>query len=450
MDTHITSTPDLDGVGSPLGSPIRLPGERGTLPHLESHDDALPPTLEHQDDGSVDQPSADDAEAAAVAVKAQPSRRRWLLGTAAFVVLLAGTGGVLWLQRHGMVNLPLPASLAPAVSASGGMPAGVATMPATIAEVGGPAVPAVKQTAAPPPARAVAPIPAVPSLSPDMTDFAAFKDASGPSEVGARPIARPTSKPTDASSSSSVPGEVGTTVTPPAPPAAVAVANLTAPAIPVPAPTAVASVASAAPPSPISAPVTPPKPRDAIQTAIDLRADPMSPKQQVDAVGLVRELGAQLKDTRLTVAQLSETVADLKQQLEARTIEFDSRLTLSEAGTVLAESAKAGGATHPLSTAQPGAPSRTMPATRQAVGPVSSPAPAPAPAHVSSTRTVKDFRIQGASPGLAVLNVLTPAAGEAPVLYLGLGDQVPGLGRIKTISQRGTSWVVLTDGGLIQ
>ena len=169
-------------------------------------------------------------------------------------------------------------------------------------------------------------------------------------------------------------------------------------------------------------------------------------------MGLVRELGAQLKDTRLTVAQLSETVADLKQQLEARTTEFDSRLTLSEAGTVLAESAKAGGATHPLSTAQPGASSRTMPATRQATGPVSSPAPAPAPApaHVSSTRTVKDFRIQGASPGLAVLNVLTPAAGEAPVLYLGLGDQVPGLGRIKTISQRSTSWVVLTDGGLIQ
>ncbi len=176
----------------------------------------------------------------------------------------------------------------------------------------------------------------------------------------------------------------------------------------------------------------------------------MSPKQQVDAVGLVRELGAQLKDTRLTVAQLSDTVAELKQQLEARTTEFDSRLTLSEAGTVLAESAKAGGATRPLSTAQSGAPSRAVPATRLASGPVSSPVAAPAPAHASSTRTVKDFRIQGASPGLAVLNVLAPAAGEAAVLYLGLGDQVPGLGRIKTISQRGTSWVVLTDGGLIQ
>ncbi len=434
MDTHITSTPDLDGIGAPLGSPIRLPGERGTLPHLEPHDGTLPPTLEHQDDGSINQPPADDAQAGAATAKARPSRRRWLLGTVAAVVLLAGTGGVLWLQRHGMVNLPLPASLASTVSATRGMPTGAAAMPATIAEVGGPAVPAVKQTAAP--ARASAPIPALSSISPDMTDFAAFKNANGPSEVGARPTARPASKPADASSPSSAPGEAGIAVTPLATPLPVAVASLSAPAIP----------AQAA--TPIPAPVAPPKPRDPIQTAIDLRADPMSPKQQVDAVGLVRELGAQLKDTRLIVAQLSETVADLKQQLEARTTEFDSRLTLSEAGTVLAESAKAGGATHPLSTPQPGAPSRAVPATRLAVGPV--PSPAPALAHASSTRTVKDFRIQGASPGLAVLNVLTPAAGEAPVLYLSLGDQVPGLGRIKTISQRGTSWVVLTEGGLIQ
>lgn len=317
MDTHIMSTPDLDGIGAPLGSPIRLPGERGTLPHLEPHDGTLPPTLEHQDDGSINQPPADDAQAAAATAKAWPSRRRWLLGTVAAVVLLAGTGGVLWLQRHGMVNLPLPASLASTISATRGMPTGAAAMPTTIAEVGGPAVPAVKQTAAP--ARASAPVPALPSISPDMTDFAAFKNANGPSEVGARPTARPTSKPADASSSSSAPGEAGIAVTPPATPSPVAVASLSAPAIP----------AGAA--TPVPAPVAPPKPRDPIQTAIDLRADPMSPKQQVDAVGLVRELGAQLKDTRLTVAQLSETVADLKQQLEARTTEFDSRLTLSEA-----------------------------------------------------------------------------------------------------------------------
>ena len=47
-------------------------------------------------------------------------------------------------------------------------------------------------------------------------------------------------------------------------------------------------------------------------------------------------------------------------------------------------------------------------------------------------------------------NVVGAAPGEAPVLYVSLGDQVPGIGRIKSIYQRGTSWVVQTDAGLIQ
>lgn len=483
MDTHITSTPDLEGAGSPLGSPIRLPGERGTLPHFELHGDTSPPNLEHQDSTAANQPPAGDASAPAVPTKARPSRRRRLLGTAAAVVLLAGTGGVLWLQRQGMVNLPFPtsvttalgtgvdlpfpASLSAMARATGAVATNAAATPPTIAEVGGPAVPTIPQATATVPVAAQAPAharppaaaPALLPPSPDMTDFAAFKSGDGPSEVGARQTPRATSKPASASLPSLTSGEAGTAVTLPSTPQAVAFAEATASAVPaqaavptpapVPAPVpAPATVVAAASPAPVSAPVAVPKPRDPVQTAIDLRAEPMSPKQQVDAVGLVRELGAQLKDTRLTVAQLSETVADLKQQLEARTTEFDSRLTLSEAGTVLAESAKAGGATHPLSTAQSGAPYRAVPAPRPVAPPASS--TVPAPAHPSSTRTVKDFRIQGASPGLAVLNVLTPAAGEAPVLYLALGDQVPGLGRIKTISQRGTSWVVQTDGGLIQ
>lgn len=75
----------------------------------------------------------------------------------------------------------------------------------------------------------------------------------------------------------------------------------------------------------------------------------------------------------------------------------------------------------------------------------------PAAAPVSPVnRSVKDFRVQGASPGLAVLNVLVAGPGEAPVLYVALGDQVPGIGHIKSIYQRGTTWLVQTDAGLIQ
>jgi len=170
----------------------------------------------------------------------------------------------------------------------------------------------------------------------------------------------------------------------------------------------------------------------------------MSPKQQVEVVGLVRELGAQLKESRLTIAQLQATVAELKEQLDTRMTEFDGRLGLAEAGTVLAQSAKA-------AVPQPIMAVAAVP-VRPGVGAPRSAATTPStpPVVAAANRSVKDFRVQGASPGLAVLNVVGAASGEAPVLYVSLGDQVPGIGRIKSIYQRGTSWVVQTDAGLIQ
>ena len=465
MDTHITSAPDLDGAGAPLGSPVRLPGERRTLPHFELQDGIFEDNREHDVRPASDKPLAGERRDRVLPDTAPHSRRRVLLATAAIVVLLAGAGGTLWLQRKGALNLPLPASIT-AMPETGR----VASNGQTISEVGGPAVPLH-------PASATAAASASPSLSlpratpPDTTELAALKPLNGPTEVGAWGNGRSTAMPDDAPAAppltpaSSTLVEAGKSVVLAATaavgpaiavtlPAAAAAASA---AIPVPAPGAASAsdlvptagaavgpdVGPATPAALAPASVPAPKPRDPIQTAIELRAEPLAPKQQVEAVGLVRELGTQLKDTRLTVAQLSATVAGLKQQLEARTIEFDSRLTLAEAGTVLAESAKAGGAAQPLTRVQPTVAARVLAASRSA-------APALPPGAATAAHTVRDFRIQGASPGLAVLNVLNPAAGDAPVLYLALGDQVPGLGRIKTIYQRGTSWVVQTDNGVIQ
>ena len=146
----------------------------------------------------------------------------------------------------------------------------------------------------------------------------------------------------------------------------------------------------------------------------------------------------------MVVTQLKDTVADLKGEIEARTADFENRLSFAEAANALAASARAGQAAQPPSApALPAPPVVHTLASARAI-PATSPPAAPA------SRTVKDFRIQGASPGLVVLNALNPAGSEAPVLYLALGDQVPGLGRVKAIFQRGTSWVVQTDSGLIQ
>lgn len=198
------------------------------------------------------------------------------------------------------------------------------------------------------------------------------------------------------------------------------------------APSTAATSSTASPPNSPAAP----KPRDAVEAATKLLAAPLAPKQQVEVVGFVRELGAQLKDTRTTVAQLNDTVIQLKQEIESRTADFDTRLSFAEAGSALMQSAKAGEKARLASGP-----------AQVAIHPV---ALTQSIAAASASRTAKEFRIQGASPGLVVLNALNPAAGEEAVLYKALGDQVPGLGRIKAIYQRGTRWLVQTDGGLIQ
>ena len=455
MDTHITTAPGIDErIGAPLGSPIRLPGGRGTLPHLEDHD--LEPSGDATVEPDTGMGSAGEHRDKFVAVTQRTARRIGLLSTAATMVLLAGISGAAWAERQGMVNLPLPPNLVAMLKT------GLQSNTQVAGEVG--------VTPAPPQAP-VAPAAARPDPEPSarvarqQAEFAALKSGDAVAEVGAPTSNRP--------AVTSIPA---TPVSPtPIDPASVAAAPLPAPAAP-PASvdtgtpngaspsTAVSAVAPLVPATPVVAaitttpvpaiptPLTAPAPvslpasktREPVQMAVDLRAEPLSPKQQVDVVGLVRELGAQLKESRLTVAQMQATVAELKEQLDSRMTEFDGRLGLAEAGTVLAQSAKAALPQPVLSAAA--TPLRSLAATQRqgpaAVAPPASAAPV--------GRSVKDFRVQGASPGLAVLNVIGAAPGEAPVLYLALGDQVPGIGRIKSIYQRGTTWLVQTDAGVIQ
>ena len=40
--------------------------------------------------------------------------------------------------------------------------------------------------------------------------------------------------------------------------------------------------------------------------------------------------------------------------------------------------------------------------------------------------------------------------GDTSSIQVAVGDEVPGVGRIKAIFQKGTNWVVETDHGLIE
>lgn len=175
-----------------------------------------------------------------------------------------------------------------------------------------------------------------------------------------------------------------------------------------------------------------------------LQAAPLSPPEQVRLIDTLKEYGAQLRDTRSEVTQLKDTVVKLQEELEAKTTAFETRLGLAEVGTVLAQSARAG---HPepstMGTAPP--PLRVVAAGR-AVPTVPA---ATVPARPAA-RTVRDYRVQGALPGLAVLSALNPLPGGQSVIEVAVGSEMPGIGRIKSIAQRGTAWVVQTDAGAIQ
>ena len=438
MDTHIANAPDLDQVGAPLGSPIRLPGARGTLPHPgPSRDEAEAGIL-------ADPHAASTTEQGETAEVPKPPGRKWLLATVAAVVL-AGAGGVAWTVRQGILVLPPQVS---ALVQSAKTFAGAQTA----SEVG---------VAASQPVVGTASAPVKPA---DVSEFAELKLHDGAAEVGVSPARPPVTK-AEAPAASSASQAAMTVAAPVVAPVVVAVsppsselpassaahdAASTSPPSATPAQTPAAVLAQAPAGAPAETPTPPPvKPRDPVQVAATLHAAPLAPKQQVETVGLVRELGAQLMETRLLVTQLGATVAELKQQVETRVTEFDGRLMLAEAGTVLARSAQAGKPVQAPSPALAAAPTHQAAPDRSAGSDRSTGPASPRPV-TAAPRSVKDFRIQGASPGLVVLNVLNPAAGEVPVLYLALGEPVPGLGRVKSIYQRGTSWLVQTDAGVIQ
>jgi hypothetical protein len=58
--------------------------------------------------------------------------------------------------------------------------------------------------------------------------------------------------------------------------------------------------------------------------------------------------------------------------------------------------------------------------------------------------------VQAASPGLALLAEVERGGGEGAQIQVVVGDTIPGYGRVKDISQRGTTWSVTTENGAIQ
>ncbi len=293
-------------------------------------------------------------------------------------------------------------------------------------------------------------LPAAGAASPAASPVVAAP-AEGPSEQGMPGVAPSKALPGAAAAAPAAPGPIVATplrVAPvQVPPMSLAFA-LPEPAKPAPSPAELQAATRALAP-PVARPLPAAPAAAPMATEEDLRH---LQAKQVKLTEMLNETAAQLGDTRTEVANLRAILAKLSKQVERSAGDFESRIGLNETALTLLKSkaalpaqdnaaTEAGSGGTPAASVPPAAP----PAAHRVAGPAALPG-IPRP----ERRTVKDYVVKGASPGMAVLSALNPATGNPVPIEVMVGDTVPGLGRVKSIAQHGTSWVVTTDGGAIE
>jgi hypothetical protein len=199
---------------------------------------------------------------------------------------------------------------------------------------------------------------------------------------------------------------------------------------------------------------------DPVETAGELRPAPLTPADQVQVLELVTQMAAMVRDLRAQHAQLRADLGKTAADNAARLADFERRLALAEARHALAAAELAGS---PLASAPPalspapagyavaaaGSGARRAGSGTGASAPVVvTPVAAALPG--SDKSPAKRYRVQAASPGLALLAEIDRGGGDGAQLEVLVGDTIPGYGKITSIGQRGTAWVVATEHGNIQ
>lgn len=222
------------------------------------------------------------------------------------------------------------------------------------------------------------------------------------------------------------------------------------PGLPLVAPTPT-TTANAVPASPSAAS------SDPVVIAATLQGGPMSTPQQIEVLGLVTQLGVLLRNQRVENAQLRQDVQQIRESLDTQLNDYARRLALAEARGAISA---AMGADSPVSMA-PAAPSAVTPAAFT-LAPPTPPAPgtaprtaraavaAPAVASAAAPDATRRYRVQAASPGLAMLAEVDRTGDAGNLLQISIGDDVPGYGKVRSIAQHGAAWVLTTERGTIR
>jgi hypothetical protein len=182
----------------------------------------------------------------------------------------------------------------------------------------------------------------------------------------------------------------------------------------------------------------------------------MAAPQQIQVLELVTQLATLIRDQKTQIANLQADVQTDQKATTAKLSDFERRLALVEAGTALAAASGVPAPAPTSATATLPAPAATTVALTSAKAALAaasaSPAaatPAPAPAQPNAG-TPEQYRVQAASPGLAMLAEVDHSGGDGAQQEVQVGDTLPGYGRVLSVAQQGTAWVVKTEHGTIQ
>lgn len=159
-----------------------------------------------------------------------------------------------------------------------------------------------------------------------------------------------------------------------------------------------------------------------VQTATHLVAGPLTPKSEIPVLSLVSQLGVLVAQLRNENEALAHQVATLQATTTRRLDIFSRTLHLDEAKSALALA---------VQPAQ---------APRAAIHPHIFPSHSAVP---SGKISASSYRIIASSPGVAIISR------DGRTDEVSVGDVVPGVGRVVSVTEDGTSWVVNTTHGQI-
>ena len=177
--------------------------------------------------------------------------------------------------------------------------------------------------------------------------------------------------------------------------------------------------------------------KDATIKGDDAKAAPVD---ETKLYSMITEVSTLVRRTREEVAKIAGEHQKSTKAVEAKLADFERRLNLGEAQGAL-NAAKATSTTPPDAS-----PTNSAPSPSPASGVVKASLSTEAPSAPPAAR----YRVQAASPGLAMLSEIDRSGDDVLPLQVAVGANVPGYGRVTKISQRGSEWVVQTEKGSIR